>query len=382
MLEVIFWISIIILIYIYFGYLGISIFLGALLGKPVIKKDIYPTVSLIIAAYNEEKVIKEKLENSLNLDYPKEKLEIIVASESTDATDSIVSSCIPRGVVLYAYPSRQGKSSIVFETVSKVKGDIVVFSDANAIYEKDAIKKLVRNFYDTSVGGVLGRLVISNPQDSSISHGESIYKKYEAVLRKYNSRVGSVLGADGSMLAIRRELYAPLNKTRGDDFELAIRVLIKGRGVVFEPEAISYEEASTVSKDEINRKIRMVSWFFKSSFIFLKEMLWPLRPLLIWQLFSNKILRWLSPWFLIILFFSNLYLTKIHPFYAWTLAGQIIFYILGIIGECYLKIGKKKEPNKIVRLVHFFCVFNYAFLVGTLRAFFFKAEPTWEKVRG
>lgn len=376
----IFWISLLILIYIYIGYLAISVLLGKIFRKPLLKKDILPTLSLIIPAFNEQRVIKEKVENSLELDYPKEKLEIIVVSESNDQTNNIVSRYIDRGVTLYAYKTRRGKSKMLYDTVPKTKGEIIVFSDANAIYKKDALRKLVRNFYDKHIGAVLGRLLIANPEDSSISEGESIYKKYEGLLRKYNSYLHAILGADGSMLGIRRELYSPISPTRGDDFELAIRIRIRGWGVVFEPEAISYENAATSSRDEIRRKIRIVSGFLKSSFFLLKEVLCPFRGLLIFQLISNKILRWFSPYFLILLFFSNLALYKARPFYSIFFSMQILFYFIAVISGVYLK-KSGGRLHKLLGMPFYFLTFNYAFLVGTWEGLFFGHKSFWEKAR-
>ena len=371
----------ILLVHIYVGYLGISILLGKIFRKPLKKEGILPNVSLVIPAFNEEKVIKDKLENSLGLDYPKEKLEIVVVSESDDQTNSIVSQYIEKGIILYTYRTRQGKSKMLYDTVPKTKGEIIVFSDANAIYEKDALKRLVSNFYDRHIGGVLGRLVIANPHDSSISGGESIYKKYEGLLRKYNSYLHSILGADGSMFGIRRELYSPISPTRGDDFELAVRILIKGFGLVFEPEAISYEKASISYHDEIRRKIRMVSWFLKSSFFLLKEMFRPFRGFLIFQLISNKILRWFSPYFVILLFFSNLVLYKTHPFYSIFFSIQILFYTIAVISGIYLKKGERRL-HRLLGMAFYFLTFNYAFLLGTLKGLFFRQKSLWEKVRG
>jgi cellulose synthase/poly-beta-1,6-N-acetylglucosamine synthase-like glycosyltransferase len=378
----IFWISLAFLIYIYVGYLGISMLLGKLFRRPFIKKDISPSVTLIIPAFNEQKVIKEKIENSLGLDYPKEKLEIVIASESNDGTNNIASQYIEKGIVLYTYKARQGKSKLLYDTLPKIKGEIIVFSDANAIYKKDALKKLVRNFHDRRIGAALGRLVISNPHDSSTTEGESLYKKYEGLLRKHNSYLHAILGVDGSMFAIRRELYLPITPTRGDDFELAARIRIKGFGIVFEEEAISYEKAPISSHDEIKRKIRIVSGFLRSSIFLLKEMLRPFRGLLIFQLVSNKILRWASPYFLIIFFFSNmvLFMHKRHGFYDILFSAQILFYLMALLSGIYLK--KNKGPLfGVSRIPFYFLSFNYAFLLGTLKGLFLKAPTFWEKVR-
>jgi cellulose synthase/poly-beta-1,6-N-acetylglucosamine synthase-like glycosyltransferase len=348
--------------------------------KPVDKKDIFPSVTLLIPAYNEQKVIEEKIKNSLELDYPKDKLEIVIASESSDHTNEIVSKYIDKGITLYGFENRRGKSVMLYNVFDKTKGEIVVFSDANALYKKDAIKKLVQNFHDQKIGGVLGSLMVTNPEDSSISQGESVFKKYESMLRNANTATRSIIGADGTMFAIRRELYKPISPDRGDDFEVALRVLIQGYGMVFEPEAISYEKASVDHQDEIKRKRRIVSWFWKSALILLKEMLSPFRGYLIFQVISNKILRWLSPVFLISLLISSWFLAGVGYYYDVFFNLQVIFYSLAIVGGLFAKQADNKL-QKFLRMPFFFVVFNFAFLIGTFEGLFLKQKPFWQKVR-
>ena len=372
--------SLLALFYTYFGYLGISIILGKMFFKKIDKKEIFPKVTLLIPAYNEQNVIAEKIENSLSLDYPQDLLEIVVASESNDRTNDIVEKFQEKGVVLYSFEERRGKSRMLHEVYPKAKGEIVVFSDANAIYDTQAMKKLVRNFNDKRIGGVLGNLIITNPEKSSISEGESIFKKYESMLRTANTNQLAIVGADGSMLAIRKELYFPISPERGDDFELAIRIRIKGYAMVFEPEAISYEKASTDSMAEISRKRRIVSWFFKSLFILLWEMLLKGRWFLMFQVISNKFFRWFSPYFLILLFVSSLKLSSGDGFYKIILYLQILFYATALLSGIFIKSADNRF-QKVLRMPFFFVVFNYAFLIGTIEGMFSSQKPFWKKVR-
>ncbi len=376
----VFYFSLIALFYTYFGYLGISMIMGKIFAKKIDKRDISPSVTLLIPAYNEQSVIAEKLENSLSLDYPKDLLEIVVASESNDRTNDIVRGFADKGVVLYSFKERRGKSRMLYDVYPKTKGEIVVFSDANAVYDPLAIKKLVRNFNDKRVGGVMGNLIITNPDKSSISEGESVFKKYESMLRISNTKQLAVVGADGSMLAIRKELYLPISPDRGDDFELAIRIRIKGYAMVFEPEAISYEKASTDFLAEIRRKRRIVSWFFKSSFILLGQMLLGFRWFLMFQVISNKLFRWFSPYFLILLFVSSFKLCSEHIFYQIVLYLQILFYLVAFLGGIFIKKADSKL-QKSLRMPFFFVVFNCAFLIGTLEGMFLRQKPFWKKVR-
>ncbi len=373
----IFWTSLLLISYVYGGYLGLSIFLGWLFSKPVKQEDIFPKITLLIAAFNEQGVIKEKLDNSLKLDYPEDKIEIVVCSESSDQTNKIVSEYASCGVKLFSYQKRQGKSAMIYKTISKISGEIIVFSDANAIYEEDALKKISRNFTEKNIGAVVGRLNIINPEESAVSQGESLYKKYEALLRKSNSQMRSVLGVDGSMFAIRRSVYLPISADRGDDFELAVRILIKGFGVVFEPEAISYEKGSVREFSEVKRKVRIVSWFLKSSFILLKEMVVSFKGKLIFQLISHKILRWFSPFFFISLLVSSFFLQRINFFYGAAFYSQIIFYLFGLVGWGLSGKTNRKIPG-ILKIPVYFLVFNYAFIVGVFQGLFRKQKPFWE----
>ena len=382
MTHIIFWLILFIIFYTYLGYIGISILLAKVFGKKPVTMDFFPKISIIIPCYNEEKIIRQKIENTLSLEYPKEKLEIIIASESTDSTNSIVSEFKNSGVKLYAYDERIGKTGLLYRAVPEAIGEIVVFSDANALYKKDAVIKIARNFYDNRVGAVVGRLIINNLEASSISKGEYIYKKYEMLLRESNGLLGRVLNADGSIFAIRKTLYMPISPERGDDFELIIRILISGYKSLFEPEAISYEEASVTSRAEYARKVRMVSWFLKSSMLLLKEMLLKLRLDLMFQIISHKLLRWFSPYFFIAFFITNIMLLKDAPIYSFFLIIQIFFYLGGLIGFYMTGVKKKKAPF-LLGAIQYFIVFNYAFMIGVLKSFFLRKTltPNWEKVR-
>ena len=381
MTKFIFWLSSFLICYVYFGYLILSIALGELFKKALEKKETLPHVSIIIACYNEEINIRAKIENLLRLDYPKEKLQILIASESTDKTNEIVSEYKERGVELYAYNNRRGKTLLLHDTVPLAKGELLVFSDANVLLKQDCVRKITRNFYEKTVGAVTGAVTIKNSGISSISWGETIYKRYETALRRSNSKLGSVLNPDGAIFAIRKELYRPISPKRGDDFELVIRVLLRGKYSLFEPEALAYEEASVNASQEIKRKVRMVSWFLKSACLLLGEALLNLKIGLALQIISHKILRWFSPYFFMIIFISNVLLWNYGLFYNISLIIQSAFYVLGILGLLVFGRGKKKPPI-FIRAADYFLVFNYAFLAGTIKGMFSgKTSSAWEKSR-
>jgi len=387
-MEIIFWFSIFLALYCYLGYPLILIILGLIFGKEpafakamagkLKKAEITPSVSLLIPVYNEEKIIKKKIENSLDLDYQKDKLEIVVASESDDRTNEIVKEYENRGVKLIEFAGREGKQYTIYRTLPKCQGEIIVLTDANGMFKKDALLKLVRNFADPRIGCVSGELKYINPQETSIGESEGIYWRYEIFIKKLESKIQSILGANGSIYALRKELYSPISKYRGDDFELPIRVAQQGYGVVWEPEAISEEEVYPETIKEFKRKVVIIGWHFRGAFILLKESFKKNQPLLVFQLISHKILRWLIGFFLVFIFLSNILLLD-NPFYSILFIGQIIFYSLAIFG--YFLDKKRKKLNKLVNLAYYFCMVNLAALVGVIKGILGKQKPTWEKIR-
>lgn len=376
-----FWGSLGIIIYTYCGYIMLCIIFSKIFKVNFHKKEIFPLITIIIPCYNEENIIEEKIKNLLLLDYPKDKLQILIASESTDRTNQIVNNYKNMGVEIYQTNQRFGKSALIFNAFSLARGEIILFSDANAMLDILALKKISRNFFEPKVGAVVGLLCISNSASSYISKAEYLYKKYETLLRISNSALGSVLNSDGAIFAIRKNLYHPITPEKGDDFELIIRILLAKHYCVFEPQAIAYEAASTTAKQETTRKIRMVSWLIKSAFSLLKEMFFKLRFDLIYQLISHKFLRWLTPFFLLSLFISNALIFKINIFFKIFLILQIIFYIYGLIGLILSQILKIKIPA-ILGFGHYFIMYNYAFLIGVLKGMLpFARYHTWETER-
>jgi cellulose synthase/poly-beta-1,6-N-acetylglucosamine synthase-like glycosyltransferase len=377
-MEIVFWFFIFLILYCYFGYPLILFILGIFFRKKPKKEEIFPTVSLIIPVYNEEKVIQKKIENSLELDYPKEKLEIIVASESNDRTNEIVKNYEKNGVKLFAYSGREGKQYTIYRTIPHCKGEIIVLTDANGIFEKDALIKLVRNFVDKRIGCVSGLLKYVNVLNNSFGESEGIYWKYETLIKKLESNLFSLLGANGSIYALRKELYQPISPYRGDDFDLPIKVILQGYGVILEPEAISKEEIYLTSLANFKRKIVIAGWHFRGTLILLKEGIKKFKPILCFELISHKILRWLTGYFLIFIFLTNLLLLK-KPFYFLLFILQIIFYSLAILG--YLNEKRGRISNKLINLIYYSFVVNLATAIGVILGIFGLQKPTWEKVR-
>lgn len=338
-----------------------------------------PFISIIIAAYNEEKVIAQKIENCLALDYPPENMEIIVASDgSTDATNDIVRGFVGNGVKLVALPSNQGKSSAQNRAVEESGGEILFFTDANVMLRTDAMLKIIRNFYDGNVGCVVGKVTYLNEGETSVSQGEGFYWQYELFLRKKESELGNFAMGSGPILTIRRSLFEPLDPAVGEDFVLPIIVAMKGYRIVYEPTAISEEILfQTKPANMFRTKVRIISKDLRGLFMF-RNILNPLRfPLYAWGLISHKLLRWLVPFFLLFVFISNLMLLNNSVYFVLFMI-QIIFYALAALG---LVLQGSSRPPFYLGIPFSFCLVNLASLVGVTKFVIGKKSGKWDPVR-
>jgi cellulose synthase/poly-beta-1,6-N-acetylglucosamine synthase-like glycosyltransferase len=380
MIQGVFRFLVLLILYVYFGYPLLLLALSKLRTPLLVSKaDITPTVSLIIPAFNEEKVIAQEIENSLVLDYPKEKLEIIVVSDgSTDKTNDIVRTFKKEGVKLIALNPNQGKSSAQNRGVAEAHGEILFFTDANVMLRRDTVWRIVSNFKDDRVGCVVGKVSYLNERDTSVSEGEGFYWRYELFLRSKESELGNFAMGSGPIMAIRRNLFKPLDPNVGEDFVLPMQVAMKGYRVVYEPEAISEEvlfQNTPVSM--FKSKVRVISKDLRGLFLCRKILNPFCYPLYAWGLISHKLLRWLVPYFLITIFLVNLFLLD-HPFYSFVLALQIAFYGLAIMGYLWQKNGK---PPRVLGLPFSFCLVNLAALVGVARFVLGRKSGRWHPVR-
>jgi len=388
LLKIIFFILACVLFYIYFGY-PILLFLISVFKKNNVKmnEDYFPNVSLIIAAYNEEKVIEEKIKNSLNINYQKNKFEIIIFSDSsTDRTDEIIKKYGKEGIKLVRIEGRKGKTICQNEVVKLAKGEIIVFSDANSMYESDAIKKIVRNFYDDKIGCVVGELKYGALNSTNIVKGENVYWNYDKILKKIESKICSVVTGNGAIYGLRKSIYVPLKRDMISDFIEPLEVFKKGYKIVYEPEAIAWENTAENSRKEFGRRIRIVT---RSACSLLKnkslrELLNPFRyGIFSVQLLSHKVLRWFSGALMILIFLFNIFLLGkgvFYNFYNLTMFGQGIFYILAIWGFINERLINRKT-SKIPHIIFYFCLSCVAMLYGVVNAFRGKEMVTWEKVR-
>jgi cellulose synthase/poly-beta-1,6-N-acetylglucosamine synthase-like glycosyltransferase len=372
-----FWLSTLAVIYTYLGYPIVITILARILNRPVHIAPIWPTVSLIIPAYNEERIIAQKLDNSLALDYPREKLEIVVVSDgTTDRTNEVVRAYVDKGIRLFFEPPRRGKIAAINRAVPLTRGEILVFTDANAMLLPDALRNLVRNFADERVACVGGEKRVGTGRSIS-ARGESAYWRYESRLKRCDSAVSSVMGVAGELFAIRRERYAPVEENSLiEDFVLSLRLVEAGWRVIYEPEAVAWEPSLLSLSAEWQRRTRIAAGGFQAM-VRLPGMLNPSLGLPAFQYFSHRVLRWLAPFFLLMIFLTNLRL-RARSLYRWGLKVQVLFYLMALTG---LLLGRAHIYWRPLQLVFYFCFTNLAALVGFAR-YVTRSQPvTWKKAR-
>jgi cellulose synthase/poly-beta-1,6-N-acetylglucosamine synthase-like glycosyltransferase len=378
--EVIFWASFGLLVYVYLGYpliLTLLAHLSKILPSSADFPD--PTVTLLISAYNERQVIAAKLDNALALDYPCERLEVLVISDgSEDGTDEIVRGYSQFGVRLVRQEPRRGKSAGLNLGVLQASGQILIFSDANALYQPDAIRHLVRCFSNPKVGYVVGNArYYEKGNETSSAASEGLYWKLETYLKEKESLFGSVVGGDGAIYAIRRELYTPLLPTDINDFLNPLQIIVSGYAGVFEPAAVCYEEAAENSNQEYRRKVRIISRSM-NALRRIPAVLNPLRNVRHWfALVSHKLLRWLAPVFLLLMFLASLSLSG-QFLYRLALIFQACFYALAVSGWA---MKDQQVVSKVFFLPYYFCLVNLASLQGLGMFLQGSLSATWQTVR-
>lgn len=378
MAEIAFWLAVGLTAFTYVGYSLVILVLSRFVHNSVKRSPLEPKVTYLITAYNEEKNIAAKLEQVMTLDYPADKLEIIVASDgSTDRTDEIVKGFADRGVKLVRVEGRVGKTETQNRAVRQASGDIVIFSDATTHYERSAIRSLVRNYADPSVGAVSGRYEYCNPTGAAIGLGSILFWKYENTIKTMQTNIKTITGCCGCIYSVRREAYTPLPADIISDLVEPLKVLEKGYRVVFEPEAIAYEETTEKSKEEFRMRVRVITRGMRG-LLYMKKLFNPLRyGFVAFQLFSHKVLRWFVPVFLAVALVSNLFLAG-DWFYNTTLALQLAFYALALIG---FVAEKRNILAKPLTIPLYFVTVNLAAVIAMYRIWKGHKAVTWETVR-
>lgn len=377
-LECIFWLCLGMGLYPYFGYPAVAWILGRLLSRTVAADDKnLPTVTVITAARNEARSIETTLRNKLDQDYPADLLDVIIVSDaSDDGTDDIVAgvaSQYPGRVRLLRQDPREGKTAALNRAVPRARGEIVVFADANSIYQPDAVKKLVRNFADPGVGYVTGKMVYVNRDGSLVGDGCTAYMKFENWLRVQETRIGSVVGADGGVDAVRRFLYRPMRADQLPDFVLPLNVVEQGARVVYEPAALLAEESLNDVGEEFRMRVRVslrALWALADK----QSLFNPFRHgVFAFQLASHKLLRYLSFAPLGAALVANLLLVPQGGVYPLLAAGQLLLLLLAWLGWRSDSAG----GNVVQRLCLYFVVVNLASALATQRFLRGERIATW-----
>ena len=379
-----FWFSIIFVFYAYFGYPLLLLLFTVINKKKYPEKtgrvdNFYPKVALLISAYNEEKVIEDKILNSLELNYPKELLEIVVVSDgSNDKTNEIAARYADKGVVLRYFEGRIGKTACLNRVVPLAKDDIIVFSDANSRYDKEAIKELVKHFADKKIGFVTGGTKYVAEEGNGIVNSIGLYSKIEQITKALESKISSPVGADGAIFAIRKSLYRPLKEYDINDFVIPLNIIKQGFKGIYEPEAFCIEKTSKGANGEFNRQVRITNRTIRA-IVNNRELLSPFNHgAFSFQLISHKVCKLLVPYFLILLLFTNILLISSEFLYIAALIGQIVIYLLSWLGYRGYSL---KGLSKLINMSHTFINVNYAILWGWIKYIQGEKYTTWGTVR-
>ncbi|RXK81801.1 glycosyltransferase family 2 protein [Filimonas effusa] len=385
----IFWIALFIVFYAFFGY-GILLYLlvkirVALKGKrsDALNKLSYewPTVTVIVAAYNEADCIEDKILNTLALDYPADKISyLFVTDGSSDATPGIIARYPV--VKLLHQPGRSGKIAAVHRAMREVTSEIVVFTDANTVLNKQAVKLICRHYADAKVGAVAGEKRVNVDAVSDATAGEGFYWKYESALKRWDSELYSVVGAAGELFSVRTSLYQPVSANSIlDDFMISMLIAQKGYRIVYEPEAYALENSSANVGEELKRKVRIAAGGIQS-ICWLAPLLLPFRqPVLSFQYVSHRVLRWtVVPFLMILVLLLNIVIVIRGGgwLYQLLLAGQVAFYGAALAGWL---MEQRKIKVKLLFVPYYFCMMNYAVLAGINRFIGGKQSAAWEKAK-
>jgi cellulose synthase/poly-beta-1,6-N-acetylglucosamine synthase-like glycosyltransferase len=363
--ELGFWVCVGWVAYIYAGYAACVFLLASILKRDVHRADIRPSVTVIISAFNEEREIERTVVNKLSQDYPPDRLKVIVVSDgSTDRTDEILQDLAKRSggrLRLLRQEPRQGKTQALNTAIGDTSADVVVFADANSIYAPTTIGLLVRSFSDPSVGYVTGNMLYTNSARSAVAEGSGSYMSYENLLRKLETRAGSIVGVDGGVDAIRRELYIPMHADQLPDFVLPLSVVEQGKRVVYEADAVVYEPALSNPAEEFRMRVRVslrALWALYDK----RSLLNPLRyPMFAWQLISHKALRYLAFLPLVGLLIFNALVFVQQGSYGGLLILQVAAYALAAVGHLFRRSG---AGASWLLTPYYFVVLNVACVVA------------------
>ncbi|MBN9299906.1 MAG: glycosyltransferase family 2 protein [Filimonas sp.] len=384
---ILFWLSLFLVFYTFFGY-GILLYIlvkvrGIVKGKRPIAApgDFTPTLTLIIAAYNEEASMEEKIQNTLALNYPADKFQIIIVTDgSSDNTPAIVAR-YPQIRLLHK-PERTGKIAAVHRAMDTVNTEVAVFTDANTFLNKDALLYICRHYKDEKIGAVSGEKRVHAEESADATAGEGFYWKYESMLKKWDAELYSVVGAAGELFSVRTALYQPVEKdTILDDFMISLLIAEKGYRIAYEPLAYATETGSESIGEELKRKVRIAAGGIQS-ILRLKKLANPfINPVLTFQYISHRVLRWtITPFLMILAFVLNGIIAwqTSSPLYIAVFALQVLFYAMALLGWI---MEKRQLKIKILFIPYYFCMMNYAVMAGIRRYMRGGQSAAWEKAK-
>jgi cellulose synthase/poly-beta-1,6-N-acetylglucosamine synthase-like glycosyltransferase len=360
----VFGVSLAVCVYVYFGYPALLFVLSRLRPRPVARAAVFPSVTVVVPAHNEEAVIEAKIRNCLELQYPADRLEVLVVSDgSSDRTDEIAARCAEGPVRLVSRP-REGKAAALNAAAALARGEVLVLTDANSRLEPGALARLVEGFADPAVGGVCGNKELRpRPGADATQGGEGLYWRYDKWQKLLESRIGSIFAADGTLYAVRRSCFVPIgDRAQADDIAVSTRVVLQGYRLLFEPGAVAWEDAPEEGRAEFARKVRVTNHSVRA-LLALGRQLWSSGFYSV-ELVSHKLLRHLVPFFLLALLFSNLVLAADSPLFRALLVAQLLFYAAALAGALLRR--TRAGRSKVLTVPYYFCLVNAAALLGVL----------------
>lgn len=380
-LLILFWATVAVIVFTYILFPAIVFVRGRLVRKPYKSAEITPPITMVIAAHNEAANIGAKLDNILAMDYPREQLEVIIASDgSNDGTNEIVQGYAARNVRLLALP-RQGKAPALDAAVAHARGDVLVFSDANSMYHPQALRALARPFADPEVGGVAGNQVYTSKKSESLSgDGEQSYWSFDRKMKQSQSKSGNAISATGAIYAIRRSLFRGVPVGVTDDFAVSTDVIAQGYRLVFAPDAIAYEPVAGTGSVEFGRKVRVITRGLRGVLVVRRELLNPMRyGFYAFQLFAHKVLRRLVVFPLLLLLILSPLLWSAGLIYQLATLAQLAFYGCALLG--LLLKDKRLGRLKLFTIPFFFCMVNVASLIAAINLIRGHRIDFWEPQR-
>lgn len=390
---ILFWSSLFLIVYCYFGYPLLLWITAGLFARPVKKASLNTSISLIISLWNEEDVIEKKLQNLVSLHYPGP-TEILIGSDgSSDQTNRIVNAFIAASshenrsdktvpqIRFFPFEHRKGKMAVLNELIRMAQNEILVFTDARQTFDIDAVRQLAANFNDRTVGCVSGELLFQ-AKDGATARGINLYWNYEKFMRRCESDIHSMLGATGAIYAIRKELFTPLpTNIILDDMMTPLKIVLKGYRAIFDGSAKAYDRIADNPREESKRKGRTLYGNYQIFFM-LPQIFNLFKSPVALQMFSHKLLRVIAPLLLILTFLTNLSLSG-DVFYGILFFLQVIFYVLAALGALtrYQSDGFGRKVSKVCYVPYVFCLLNFSALGGLIKFITARQSVLWEKAR-